>query len=318
MGQSYHTSTLNAFLPSGLQLCLPRISSVRRSFSSHSLPSITRSSDISPCSGLHQTEQSTKDVGSSKLNYDSSSLEGFIDHDKITCCFYEIQKYKEEKLLNIPDKVLPKVTEGEIIWKFAHHGFNLLKLALSESASQSLTNAPFARHLYIHSLTYLLRALPPDLTKDERLSVQAALPRGIIDEQDLCQPKLRAEIRPTSFLHRTLASSIVQLFILFQLILPYIRTFLSMAWQYQNQHQIIARMTSSSVELGIEIVEAMKGLGETKLGDVLITTAQWLTEGIIGGIGEGLIEALGRKDAGELVTSHIRNVIKREEESSQD
>lgn len=195
-------------------------------------------------------------------------------------------------------------------------GFNLLKLALSESTSLTLTNAPLARHLYIHSLTYLLRALPPDLTKYERISVEAALPREIIDHQDLHQPKLRTEIRPTSFLHRILASTIVHLFILFQLILPYILTLLSITWQYQNQHQIISKLMSSCVELGIGVSEAMKGLGDTKIGDKLITAVQWLIEGIIGGIGEGLIEALGRKNAGQFVTSHFRNVAGREKEST--
>ncbi|POS83953.1 hypothetical protein EPUL_002982, partial [Erysiphe pulchra] len=285
MDQYYHTSTLNSLLPSGFQLRLPRIPSVRRSFSSLSLPIITRSTDISPNPGP-RSQQSIKDLELPRLNYNSSPLDGFIDHEEIARYFYEIQKLKEERPLNTPDIVLSKVTEGGIIWKFAHHGFNLLKLALSESVSPTLTNTPFARHLYIHSLTYLLRALPPDLTKDELISVQAALPKGIIDHSDLHQPKLRAEIRPTSFLHKTLASTIVQIFILFQLILPYIRIFLSMAWQYQNQHQIIAKMTSSCVELGIEVGEAMKGLGETKIGEMLITTVQWLIEGIIGGIGE--------------------------------
>lgn len=121
MDQPYHTSTLNALLPSGLQLRLPSIPSVRRSFSSLSLPSITRSTDIYPNSGI-QIQKSTRDVELPRLCYNSSSIERLIDREGIPPCYYEIQNFKEEKFLKTPDTISQEVIEGGIVWKVAHHG----------------------------------------------------------------------------------------------------------------------------------------------------------------------------------------------------
>ncbi|PVH68189.1 hypothetical protein DL98DRAFT_441780, partial [Cadophora sp. DSE1049] len=42
-------------------------------------------------------------------------------------------------------------------------------------------NASFARQLYLHALTYLLQALPSDLTTEEQLSVRSILPQGVVE-----------------------------------------------------------------------------------------------------------------------------------------
>lgn len=189
-------------------------------------------------------------------------------------------------------------------------GLSLLNIAVSECASSSTNSLPFARQLYIHSLTYLMRALPPDLTVDEKVSIRAALPEGIANPPNPYPSNLRTEERPTSFLHRTLASTIVQLFILFQFLLPYIRILLAKAWAYEKEHRIIVRVTIKGVGFGMCVGEAMKGMGQGKMGEMFFGAAQWMFESIIGGVGEGLVivDALRRKDVGDLFTTQVINV----------
>lgn len=165
-------------------------------------------------------------------------------------------------------------------------------------------NPSFARQLYIHAIIYLLRALPTNLTTEEQLSVRASLPSGIVPPQHYAQghtfgsSKSRAGNHP-SMLHRTLASAIVQLFLLFQLILPHLKYLLSSAYQFERTHKISERVISSSISTvdvlgkrGILLSEAVLNIGDGRMGQVLANAAAWIVEGITGGIHDGLGEGL--------------------------
>jgi hypothetical protein len=184
-------------------------------------------------------------------------------------------------------------------------GLNLLSLAVKESSAISqdhrLGNASFARQLYIHSLTYLLRALPTDLRTEEQLSVRSALPAGVVEP-------LRLEVKPDhdssaanqpSLLHRTLASTIVQLFIFFQFILPYLKYLLHSAYQYDREHKILEKVLSQGIETvdiigkqGLTLTGAIYGMGDGKMGQMITRTAAWVVEGVTGGIHEGVGEGM--------------------------
>ncbi|KAF3189801.1 hypothetical protein TWF788_009784 [Orbilia oligospora] len=60
--------------------------------------------------------------------------------------------------------------------KFAMQGHNLLSLSLAEPA-----NSSFRRHLYLDSLTYLLRALPSDLSPSETTQLISSLPPAVVE-----------------------------------------------------------------------------------------------------------------------------------------
>lgn len=186
-------------------------------------------------------------------------------------------------------------------WKFASQGFNLLSLAAGESSIISrdpkLGNASFARQLYIHGIIYLLRALPTDLTVEEQLSVRSALPRGVVPlrlEDSTYASTSRTTTQP-SILHRTLASIIIQLFILFQLILPHLKYILNSTYQYDRTHKISERVLSSSISTvdtmgrrGLHMTEAVLNIGDGKVGQIMAHAAGWFVEGVTGGIHEGL------------------------------
>jgi hypothetical protein len=184
-------------------------------------------------------------------------------------------------------------------------GLSLLSLAVDESSSISQNprfgNASFARQLYIHALTYLLRALPSDLTTEEQLSVRSSLPPGVVEPLHLSVSSPPQSTTPTqpSVLHRTLASTIVQFFILFQFIVPYLKHLLSVAYQYDREHKISEKVLKQGIETvdrvgkkGLGVSEAVMGMGDGRVGQAMVDFAGWVVEGVTGGIHEGLGEGL--------------------------
>lgn len=196
-------------------------------------------------------------------------------------------------------------------------GLSLLSLSISESNAlsqkpeSSAASPSFARQLYIHALTYLLRGLPADLTTEEGLSVRSALPPGIVAPLRLefdgvempsyhgskNRRRGRKQSQP-SVLHRTLATSIINFFILVQFILPYIKVLLRTAYEYERNHRISEKVLASSIEtvdglgkLGMKGGAAIWGSGlALGVGEVV----NWIVEGVSGGIQEGLGEGMAR------------------------
>lgn len=177
-----------------------------------------------------------------------------------------------------------------------HAGLNLLSLAGDEASTISQDpgygNAGLARQLYIHSLTYLLRGLPTDLSRDEQHSIRSALPSEITEPLRLeMNSTTEAAPREPSLLQRTLATTIVQLFLIFQLLLPYLKYFLAAAYTYEREHKISERILSQSIETGkkgVDMAGILLAMGDGTVG----RTVQWVIEGVTGGIHDGLGEGM--------------------------
>jgi hypothetical protein len=196
-------------------------------------------------------------------------------------------------------------------------GLSLLSLSISESSALSqkpelsAASPSFARQLYLHALTYLLRGLPTDLTTEEGLSVRSALPPGIVAPLRLefdgvgmpsyNSPKngrQRTKQSRPSVLHRTLATAIINFFIIVQFILPYIKVLLRAAYEYERTHHISEKVLASSIEtvdglgkIGMRGGFAIWGSGlALGVGEAV----NWIVEGVSGGIQEGLGEGMAR------------------------
>jgi len=224
----------------------------------------------------------------------------------------EVMRKDQRKTMELTEQ------KSGIGWKFAGQGLSLLSLSISES--NALSQKPessaalpsFSRQLYIHALTYLLRGLPTDLTTEEGLSVRSALPPGIaapirleIDGVEMSsyrgsKNRLGRSTNKSqpSFLHRTLATSIINFFILVQFLLPYIKVLLRAAYEYERTHHISEKVLASSIE-------TVDGLGRMGMrgGGVIWGSGlalgvgeavNWIVEGVSGGIQEGLGEGMAR------------------------
>lgn len=94
-----------------------------------------------------------------------------------------------------------------------------------------------------------------------------------------------------------LAASIVQLFLFLHLLLPYVKLFLSQAYQYEREHRISERLFASSIqtvdELGrrsIRVTNAICQMNDGKVGQALNDLTLWWLRAVTGGIHEGVSE----------------------------
>lgn len=204
-------------------------------------------------------------------------------------------------------------TRSGVRWRYAGLGISLLQQASRESNASSggldEASATLIRQLYIHGITYLLRGLPENLTPDERLSLQAALPQVLVESvsdsntgalvratPQSSDPAQRPPQNPT-IIHRITAAFVLQTFLFLQFLLPYIRLFLSHAYRFEKKHRVTQRIINTSVatadELGQKALRFSQVVCQMNDGMVIQTfndlTMWWIT-GVTGGVQQGLAE----------------------------
>lgn len=152
---------------------------------------------------------------------------------------------------------------------------------------------------------YLLDALPSDLSSEESAMLQHRLPESVKSSIMIPpQPRLARRQGPMdskplpparSYLHRLLASSIVQIFLIVRFLLPYIKVFLRQVYEYERSHRITERIVTSTLDAadglgksGINIGTAVCQFNESRVGAAVGNWAAWWAEGIAGGIYEGV------------------------------
>ncbi|KAJ5359233.1 uncharacterized protein N7496_011646 [Penicillium cataractarum] len=199
-------------------------------------------------------------------------------------------------------------TESGLRWNRVVPAFNLLRNAGYE-AQQPQADGRLARSLYISAVMYLLDALPSDLTPDETTMLQHRLPEQVIDAvASSPQPQIahlegptssRAIQPPRSYLHRLLASGIVQVFLIIRFLLPYLRLFLRHVYEYERSHRITERVVTTTMDaadgLGrssANFGSAVCKLNEGRVGTAVANLASWWIEGVAGGVYEGVGEGM--------------------------
>lgn len=141
------------------------------------------------------------------------------------------------------------------------------------------------------------------MSAEEQISIRGALPPGVVEPLHLNSGYFLETQHPSpeqpSLLHRTLATTIIQLFLLAQFILPYLKYLLAAAYQYDREHKISEKILSQSIETvdslgktGLSLTGAIYGMGDGKVGQMITETTAWFVEGVTGGIHEGLGEGM--------------------------
>jgi hypothetical protein len=155
-------------------------------------------------------------------------------------------------------------------------------------------------------LVYLLDALPPDLNGEETTMIQRHIPEPVKATLTTYphQPRYldgnpKFNPHPRSYLHKALASTIVQLFILLRFILPYAKLLAQQLYEYERTHRITQRVLTTTLDaadgLGkgsVNIGAAFCKLNEGRVGAALSNLAAWTMEGVAGGIYEGVGEGM--------------------------
>lgn len=173
------------------------------------------------------------------------------------------------------------------------------------------TSVELTRQLYIHGITYLLRGLPNALTPEESLSLQAAVPPGLLkleaeaDIHSLMPDPRNPLVAPKSpprhptILHRMTAALVFQMFVLIQFLLPYLTLLVSRTYQFERKHQITKRLVNSSVTTVDELSRRSLRLSQTicqmndgKVGQAINEMMIWWIAGVTGGVQQGIEEGL--------------------------
>jgi hypothetical protein len=215
--------------------------------------------------------------------------------------------------------LVPSFKDNGIRWKYANQGaqtlpmprktynltkrtgLNLLESAITEAKVPGSRNEAFSRQLYIHALSYLIQALPSDLSNAEIICIDGALPHSLLGRTPNHPSPLQAhpQTPSPSLLHRFLASAIIQIFLLCQLLLPYVRYLLSTVYRYGRTHQVSEKIQRTSMKMGEtlgrfwwDLIQVILKIPDRKLAIMLARIVLWWVQGISGGVHEGIGEGM--------------------------
>jgi hypothetical protein len=180
---------------------------------------------------------------------------------------------------------------------------------MAPSCGQDDVMPDIVRTQYVHSMALLLRSLPPALTPAEQLNLLASIPQSVVenDGQALVPTSqlgnLRHEAPSRSLLWQTTAWLVFNLFVVVQMMAPYVKQTLKYAAQWEHEHQIARRALSTSIALGggfgRRVTEAVWRIHDGAAGEVLIKALVYCADGIAGGLQQGLAEASKTRQDGD-------------------
>lgn len=154
-------------------------------------------------------------------------------------------------------------------------------------------------------MTYLLRGLPTDLTEEEQIRLRAAMPVQLVQPQPAVGALIvrdenrevssaRPEYEPTA-LHRIVATAVVQAFMLFSFLWPYLQISMRSAYQYEREHHISERILSQTTSAANALSKgtvAVCSWNDGQVGKILEDAALWWVQGVTGGFCEGIENGL--------------------------
>lgn len=172
-------------------------------------------------------------------------------------------------------------------------------------------SAILTRQLYLHGMSYLLRGIPSELTPEEQLSLQAAIPANLCNHTNdasvsaLIPVTRQAEVtregsnEDLSLLHRITATIAFQAFVLIQLILPYVKLFIGHAYRWERENKVTQRLFNNGIiavdELSrrsLQLSRTVCQMNDGKVGQAINDMTLWWVRGVTGGIQQGISEGV--------------------------
>ncbi|KAI9042146.1 uncharacterized protein KD926_006065 [Aspergillus affinis] len=317
---------INVHLP-GLTLLLPVISASIK----HHIPRLYHSTDRSTESNDYPhalpTEADPQEFEIrplSSASFESDLETVFSDAQRptsssSTCTSQESDLFAERMMINndvfIPNEVTdravvdPAKSKYEAVsglrWSRVVPALGFLQNACYE-AQQPTCDGRLVRSMYINALGYLLDAIPKDLTSEESdrirrnlpVKIKASIPATVdLAPGATCGPNQQANVNipRRSYLHRLLASAILQLFVILHFLMPYIKIMIRKIYQFERSHHITERtiaatasaadsLTKGGLNVGLDILSIREG----QMGIAASNLLTWWIEGVTGGICEGV------------------------------
>lgn len=178
-------------------------------------------------------------------------------------------------------------------------GHNLLQASLAESQTSNSDSLTFSRQLYLDAVSYLLQGLPSNLSDQEILHIQKAIPSEVKAVQPPGSDQIRSilqqhqPLKPPSMLHRSLASAIILLCVILKLFLPYLKYLVQTAYRYDREYKVREKIFATGMQATNTLGKRATEVVSTALGSELVMeTVGYCVEGICGGVTEGLGEGM--------------------------
>lgn len=154
-------------------------------------------------------------------------------------------------------------------------------------------------------MSYLLRGLPHELSEEERLRLRAAIPHGLVPPQPaISRSKTRSQSQDDHFtqaegsptvLHRIVAMVVLQFFLLFSFLWPYVQSICRSAYEYERDHHVSERVLSQSWTAAnvfskntMTIARTVCNWNDGQVGAALEDVVFWWVQGVTGGLREGV------------------------------
>jgi hypothetical protein len=172
---------------------------------------------------------------------------------------------------------------------------------MAPSCGQDDVMPDIVRTQYVHSMALLLKSLPPALTPAEQLNLLASIPQSIMEKDGQALVPMsplgssQQEARSRSLLWQITAWLVFNLFVVVQMMAPYVKQTLRHAAQWEQEHQLARSALNTSIALGgrlsRRVTEAVWRMQDGAAGEVLIKALVYCADGIAGGLQQGLAEA---------------------------
>ncbi|KAM0328204.1 hypothetical protein ACHAQA_005611 [Verticillium albo-atrum] len=280
------SSTVLSLLPTSLQSRIPPLRSVRKSVSMQ-----TCQTTVTNKTPAHESTQSTPRGSPQKqsLIADSPSRHSYastlVDDESV-------------------DSAPPSPPSG-VHWRYAQQGLSLLSVAQDE-ARQPLSSSEFERKAFLDGAEYIMKALPADLSPQELDRLRTSAPRALVlapggcasssTSSSRCHSPCRTSARARrSLLHRWVQATVVQMFVLAQLALPYVVLLVRLAARAEREYNISQNVVSAGWGVmnsigaqGVRATGTLCGIGEGRLGQAVAEAVAWTVEGVSGGLSEGV------------------------------
>lgn len=260
---------MHAILPTVLQARVPRLASVQRIISHYGIRSTNHVGGLLVRSAH----------GSADLEVEGRRMELAVPTQTTTL---HTEDGNPSQNGSPYDKSFPKSSPTQM-------GSQLLNAAAVECHHQDPQSQAFARQLHINGMAYLLQGLPQDLTDQEILHLQTALPQSL--ERSQHSNDMPSKSRKPSILHRGIATAVLFLCLILRITLPYIKYFLAVAYNYERSHHVRENALALSMNLVDQFGKIGLGVVGTAANNKLMVEAiTYCVEGVCGGLNEGLGE----------------------------
>ena len=153
-----------------------------------------------------------------------------------------------------------------------------------------------SRQQYIHSLAYLLHGVPEDLSQNEKETLLTALPEQLRQPPSQKDKSLELDAaRGPSVVHRLCASGIVQIFLFFQVFLPYLRHFIQLLYQFERTNHVSERFVAAGVSTvdgigkkGSDVLGMIVRSGNGRIVQLVAAVSIWWIKEVSNGIQDGV------------------------------